>query len=1071
MKKNIYTLLTFMSIFILSACGGGSSASSVIPEAENEPSVILINAEAIVTDINGQNFALALHFLKNENGNYLIELNNLQLEVEGCTIDTSTLIFNPSTVVLDGNALSQKNVSVSGQFSSACIDAGTKQYSVSADMRISIDGQVETSKLILSSIDATSGGGTTTPPPSSGYSFINATDLTVTAANDTKNISVDLIDSATGVGVPGKDISITTISSVYGIVSPSTVQTGPSGQAVFTYTSPSTLISGSTIATLRFVDDAGNEITQDITITTIPPAGGSTEYSFINETNLTVTVANTVATISVDLINTATGVGVSTQDVSLSTISTTYGSITPSITQTDEAGRASFIYTSPTQLIDGSTTATLSFTDTISGASITKEITITTVSLGGGSSEYNLTNETTPVIVNYDNELKNISVDVVDQSGIGIPNVDVSITVVSGVEYGSIISASTVKSDLSGRALFSYQAPADVSAVDGNSTVVTLSMQTDGVLVTRDVTLVFNKIDANVSVPIVVIANNFTELNLTQNSQNVQMEVQVFEQGTNTPYISGNVKVSLPNEVLTGTDVGSFSEYTVPVGSNGKAVFNYTGPQDLQSLVDNGDLNATFDFYHEENPTQQETITVIYDLQAGYIPANYILSTSSSDGNQTMGLEVLKSFTLYLKDDAGNLIDDALINTVTITSQNTLIGQLVDAANGGNNVATLTFSGVDATNSKSFSIQTYRLSGLLPIEITVDFTDANGDPQTLTITMNIVVLSGPPTALSISYAGVEVNATTAKYIEKFVVTVTDTYNNPVNTSPYIATGAIVEYAVDGSDATGVRSTTSPRLWHGTNDLRGDLEALGSTAQFTTILDAFNWVDINNDRLVVFGEGFAYEAFGKWDIDNIAAQLLGLKDNYFGTTRPDVLFAVGHNNRQDLCSVDARQYVGNMKADNYQLDQNGHAFLEFEYDYHLTGKDIMVWVNLTGFQADNNTTGRIGDAQKHTLRGAGFESSESYTLEAGAVDQNRTFYVEHVNAPEVYRNGHFTTSIEGTCTVNGIIDSSNLHDARECTNTQGYIVLSVSNNTADVCTIQLNDSSIAVTPEFSGVSAF
>jgi len=805
------------------------------------------------------------------------------------------------------------------------------------------------------------------------------------------------------------------------------------------------------------------------------PSGGGDNppselgYSFYNATTTAVSQANTPYEVKVQLVN--NGFAVPGRIVQLKTFSSNYGAVSSYSVTTGNDGFAVFDYTSPVVLpVDGtSITLEASFKDE-NNRTISQNLVLNFNKSGGtGVNPYNLVNETTPVVVNYNDELKIIAVDVVNQSGVGVKDIDVSITAVSGVEHGSIISGSTVKSDISGHAIFTYKAPTDISAVDGNTTNVTLSMISNGITVTEVVSIEFNKIDANVSIPIVVIANNFKEMNLTQNSQNIQMEVQVFSQGTNTPFTSGNVKVSLPNEVLTGTDVGSFSGYVVPVGINGKAVFNYTGPQDLQSLVNNGDLNATFNFFHEDNPTQQETITVIYDLQSGYIPANYILTTSSSDGNQTMGLELLKSFTLYLKDDLGNLVDDGDINTITITSQNTLIGQLIDAANAGANVPSLTFSATDAINSKSFSIQTYRLSGLLPIEITVDFTDPNGDAKTLTTIMNIVVFSGPPTALSISYAGVEVNTTTAKYIEKFAVTVTDAYNNPVNTQPYIATGAIVEYAVDGSDATGTgnRTTASPRLWHGTNDPSGELEALGSTAQFTTTSDIFNYVDIDNDRLVVFGENFAYEAFGKWDLASIAPQLLELKDDYIGTTRPNVLFAVGHNNRQDLCSVDARQYVGNMKATNYQLDMNGHAFIEFEYDYHLTGKDIMVWVNLTGYQASNGNTGRIGDARKHTLRGAGFNTPDSYTLASGARASIYRFRVAQKNAPEWYRNGHFGFGTTGACLIHNIIDWSNFHDARECSNTIGYVDLNVSNPSGDPCTVSIKG--MAVSSEFSGVT--
>ena len=1162
MKQYIISFFAFMAIFVLSGCGGGSD--NISNQGNVPTSSTAISIDLPLMGINGKSFTVNnILITKNIDSGYKVGLNDFTITANNCNV----VSFTPSSssLRLDGDIGSTVRLSISGMFDQNCTST---DYVFSTKATSTKDGKNDVR--MYNALSESS------PPPINAF-FNATTPLEIIGVNTSYAIKVQILEH--GNVASGQIVTMKPFDNIYGSVTEYTAITAADGYAIFNYISPNTLPVAGTMTTFELVNENnGTIIYQDIVLN-FNDQGIPFDYNLSNErTPVAITSGGQIETISVYVVDSATNVGVSGKDVSISTITTGFGSIVNASTvTTDSTGKAEFTYEAPIDItaIDGQTTsATLSFTEDgvtitknviltfdnvvipteyaianennitvnyaseskeialqllkngvpqagetviaksipsiygrienvsvvtgadgyarftyiaanplvdtvgqplqliymdVNGAVVSKTVSITIMSLTTQPA-YNLTNVTTPLIVNYDNELKSISVDVVNQSNVGIEGIDVNISVVNGIQYGAIISASTTKSDSSGRALFSYKAPADVSMINGQSTVLTLSMETNGVVITRDVTLEFNKIDTNITVPIVVIANNFKEMNLTQNSQNVQMEIQVFKQGTNTPYTSGNVAVSLPDEVLTGTDVGSFSEYSVPVGPNGKAVFNYTGPQDLQTLIDNGDMNATFKFFHEENPTQQETITVIYDLQAGYIPANYVLSTSSSDGNQTMGLNLLKSFTLYLKDDQGTLVDDTAINALTITSQNTLVGKLVDATNSGNNVATLTFTGADAINSKSFSVQTYTLSGLLPIEITVGFTDGNGDSKSLTITMNIVVLSGPPTALSISYAGVEVNATTAKYIEKFAVTVTDTYNNPVNTRPYIATGAIVEYSVDGFSATGNRTTTSPRLWHGINDSRGELEALGSTAQFTTIVDTFNWIDINNDRLVVFGDGFAYEAFGKWDLDSVSNQLLGLKDNYFGTTRSNVLFAAGHNNRQDLCSVDARQYVGNMKAKNYQLDQDGHAFIEFEYDYHLTGKDIMVWVNLTGFQADNGNTGRIGDAKKHTLRGAGFVSPEAYSLPVGGSGIFR-FTVEHENAPEVYRNGHFSTATEGSCTVVGIVDYSNMHDARECTNTKGYIYLDVRNDTAEVCTVQLSDGSIVVTPEFNGVSSF
>jgi len=689
------------------------------------------------------------------------------------------------------------------------------------------------------------------------------------------------------------------------------------------------------------------------------------------------------------------------------------------------------------------------------------------------TTEYILTNPSTPITVNYNNEIKDISAYVVDANGVGVSGQTVSIQALNGVMYGSIISAATVQSDASGKVSFVYQAPSDVQAVDGNITTIDLLMTSDGIEQRQTIKIVFNTIDQNLTKPIVVIDNQYKDINLTSNSQSVTMEVRVFEEGTNTPYTEGVVKVKLPSKVLDGVDVGTFSEYSADVGSDGIAAFTYTGPRDLWELVNNGDENSTFQFYHEDNSIQNESITVHYEPAGSYQPTQYILSVTSSDGNNTMNLNSQKSFVVELKDDQGNLIDSDMITELNITTENTQIGILVDETTG-NEQTKLTYSDADAVNPKSFHVKTSTLSGIVPIEVKITFTDANGNVQTLEKVVNVVVFSGPPTAMSIVYAGVEHNETIAKFIEKFVVTVTDAYSNPVNTRPYISTGAMVEYAVDGSSANADRTTTSPRLWHGNNDSHAELHSNGVGEQpqlNASEANVFQYVDLNNDKVVVFGAGYVYESLGKWDIENrINGQELLLKDNYFGSSRDDLFYAVGHNNRQDLCSNDGREYVGNMRSNTYQLDESGHAFIEFEYDYHLTGKDIMVWVNLLGFQADNGEDGRIGEAQKHTLRGTGFVSYESYTIASGEQNVTVAFNIHHKDVSEWYRNGHFATAFEPTaCTIEEIVDSSNHHDARDCNNTVGYIVLNVSNNTTDDCTIKLKDESIAVSSEFDGVT--
>ncbi len=944
MKKYILSILMFMGLFILSACGTGGSdniSNTDTGSVISGDSVIQVKTNEMI--IKDDTFILTMSFVKEVDSSYKIELSNFELSSDSCILDQKP-IFTPDVVHLDGGINSYAMISASGTFDQNC---SATSYTLSTTQKTTKDGKIDTRVFSVTHDSQNSNINT-------GSGFFNATTpVEITQPDTSYEIKAQIIKD--GLIESGATIKMKPFDSQYGSLSNYEVLTGEDGYAVFKYTSPEALPLNDTSTIIEMIyDDNGTILTQNIVL------------HFSN--------SGTVA-------------------------------------------------------------------------------------------EYNLTNVTSPIIINQDSELKTISVKAIDGNGVGQAGIDVSITAINGVQYGSIISASTVKTDASGRADFTYKAPENVAAVNHGSTSIDLFLISNGIKVSANVTIEFNKIEEDVSIPFVVISNNNKKVNLTQNRQAVSMEVKVFNQSTNAPYTSGQVKVALPQEILEGVDVGRFSAYSVDVGDDGIATFNYEGPQDLQGLIDNNNTYAVFKFYHEENPTQSEDIRVDYTPENNYIPASYLLSL---EGNQTMGLDILGQFVILLKDDQGNLISDSQIKEMTIKTKNEVVGKLIDANHSGAEVVSLSFSDNDASNGKSFSVKTYTVSGLLPIEVVVNFIDGNGNSQTRTIITNITVFSGPPTAMSISYAGVEQNSTIAKYIEKFVVTVTDAYNNPVNTRPYIAVGAMVEYAVDGSSQTGERTTTSPRLWHGRLDSRGELEAVGGNkAQFTTTVDAFNYIDLNNDKLVVFGDGYVYESLGKWDIESVSSQVLGLKDDYFGITRSDLYFAVGHNNRQDLCSVDGRQYVGNMKAESYQLDETGHALVEFEYDYHLTGKDIMIWTNLTGFQADSDRTGRIGESKKHTLRGAGFTSPERWKVEGYGAPRTLSFTVHHENAPEWYRNGHFGFIVTGACTVHGILDWSNFYDARDCHNTVGYVDLNVSNPSKDECTITIDN--INVSPEFNGVT--
>ena len=667
-------------------------------------------------------------------------------------------------------------------------------------------------------------------------------------------------------------------------------------------------------------------------------------------------------------------------------------------------------------------------------------------------------NATTPLNVTHTNTQYSIKVQMLDNGYVASGKI-VKLLPFSS-QYGDVGNY-TASTGADGYATFSYRSPKMLPA-DGTSIILELTHNADGVVIEQKIVLNFNSEGDPFSPPVIVIPDDKRENTLTINTELIELPIKVFDGADNTPYSKGKVKVELPPEVLLGVDVGSFESYEVDIVA-GVALFKYSGPTDLKRLIDAGSTESIFQFYHEDNYKAKKSVKMIYKPDSGYIPSNYIMTISSDDGEFTMGLLSEKTFSVVLKDDHGSEVSDGDITSVQITSQNTFVGKLLK---DGLPVDSLTVIGKNPVN---FVVKTNTKSGLLPVEIIINFIDANGKTKVLTQTINMVVFSGPPTAMSISYAGVSQDATRAKYIEKFAVTVVDAYGNKVNTQPNISVGGIVEYAVDGSSPDGVRRENSPRLWYGKHDSpHGTVHAIGGNeATFDTgLANMFKYVDFFNDKLVVFGEGYVYEALGKWDISSGAtSDSLTLLDNYFGIDRSNLFYAVGHNYRSDLCSNDGREYVGAAESDTYKLDPEGTALISFMYDYHLTGKDIMLWVNLSGYQADTKTEVRIGESMKHTLRGMGLITKNSYIVYANSSAIPLTFAIHHDKAEEWYKNGKFGYVVTGRCQVESVIDSSNDDDARLCDVHGGvaYVELSVSNPSPGDCSITLDN--IVVSSEF------
>ncbi len=649
--------------------------------------------------------------------------------------------------------------------------------------------------------------------------------------------------------------------------------------------------------------------------------------------------------------------------------------------------------------------------------------------------------------------------------------------------------AATTGSD--GYAVFQYTSPATLPS-NGTTASLTVDFTDDDAnTLSKTLILTFNAegtgIDPNtdVTLPITVVPATQRTITLPINNHNVDIDIAVYKNVA--PYTSGSVRVELPAEVLQGIDVGSFSEYEVPVNAQGIATFHYTGPSNLQALINTGHAGSTFKFYHTENSAVEarQPMNVVYSPSNDYVPVNYKLDIITTDNDFSMGIpEQEKGFNVVLKNIDGSAINpnDINITKILVRAENALVAQLYDTS-----VSPATLMNemeIQKINNSPFRLKSKELSGIVPLTVTMSFIDINNEAKEITTTVNVRVLSGPPSSISISYAGTSQDSSRAKYIEKFAISVSDEYGNSVNTRPYISIGAIAGYAVDGSAPNSTETASTRRLFYGRTAILngiadGELDNNGDTDPHTTSFNenimgsVFKYVNAegpNTDKLVIFGAGKNYEAMGKWDFSRITDDMLDLQDDYAGSTRQGLSYAIGHNYYQDQCREDGREWTGSTDSDTYQLDDEGTVLVSYKYDYHLSGKDIMLWVNLNGIQPDTGEDTRIGEVVKHTLRTTGLKQipEGGYSVEKGQ-SVVRTFHIHHENAPEWYRNAHFgyAAAPGSTCQAD-YISSSNAVDARTCNNgnnTDGtsYITLRLTAAPDKDCTYNL--TRIVVSSEF------
>lgn len=551
--------------------------------------------------------------------------------------------------------------------------------------------------------------------------------------------------------------------------------------------------------------------------------------------------------------------------------------------------------------------------------------------------------------------------------------------------------------------------------------------------------------DANVTELSIVLP--VTTQEVTTNNQVVDIEVRVIGE-ENSLYNTGNVEIMYPIDYANGRDVGSFASTTAAV-TDGVATFIYTAPDDIS--IDTSDI--VFKFYHEDNPNVVETYTItINPDQASF--TNYTL-TSSIENNVTMNLESNELIYFKVLDNSGNEISDDSLSYIRVTSTSTSLDTLEDSS--GNTGNTLL---IRNKNNVVVNVLSSRKSGLISLRVEAGFIDTNGNTRTIANSFSLVVLSGPPSAISLSYVSSENDDTKSKFIEKWNLTVTDKYSNPVDSQPGVSMGILSGYAQDSSNK--AMNDSNNLYFDPSTSESGTLNP--TTDSFTVPSDVFDEIDLANDTLVTFGDGYKYDSSGKWEINSQTSSTLILSDDYDGLVSSDLGFAVGHNLRQDTCTPGV-EWVANVSSENDTIDEYGNMTINIEYDYYLVGKDVMLWVNLTGQNHVTDETVKIGEAKKITLRGTGLNPvPASYNVGYQGPLRINIMINDTV---EFYKNANFSYAVVLPDDLNASVSRTSMVDGiASCTNDGvAYVNIMVNAPAVTAGSVTLEDATLLPTEEF------
>lgn len=457
-----------------------------------------------------------------------------------------------------------------------------------------------------------------------------------------------------------------------------------------------------------------------------------------------------------------------------------------------------------------------------------------------------------------------------------------------------------------GYAVFQYTSPETLPA-DGTSTVLQLTHNENGALLTQNIVLTFENKGSLDKVDTLYLVPN----QVTITSPGEEKEITILTLNAQHIGVSSSVVLEQLSDGIH--DYGSFEPSgTITTDESGKAVVTYIAPDSISGI---SERNITVT---ETSQNLTQTLNIQYNTSTG--PGiDYEIEVSVPE---SLDIEDTDQITVTIHE-LGNPsvpIADSKVHEVNLTTM---------AAN------ILTFGGKTTESYmnaavKPVAVTTKTLSGTAVIEINA-LVDNGEKDVLLSATVPVVVLSGPVTAMSLFYAGTSEDTALGIYKNTYTIHAVDKYDNP---------------AREGI-------TLHPSIINGTKVIRS-VGTSGQITQGAPGVDTFNdgslniFASVDTDdilSIVPNANRFSKNYIGNWSIDFVSSpNQLELAEDYLAATTNGLSYVIGNSKRYlpgyGVAAVDIKDKDGK----GYVTDKKGNVQFNVTFDPVLAGHTVTLSAN-------------------------------------------------------------------------------------------------------------------------------